>query len=115
MKPSLGRVLIYGLALALVANVFLWWVSNTDDWFAGVVAVASGVTAVALVASFHLRPKWTGEALLAAFGVWTANLIEFATEDHVYWASRLRQCGFYASFALMALGAYVATREARER
>ena len=110
-RPSLWRVAGTTLVVGLVANVFLIGVSATDDWFANIVGVASGVAAIALVVTAYLQAHYTFPvrrwACLLAFAVWTSNLIEFASEQGASIESKLRQCGFYLAFAILALGAYV--------
>lgn len=106
-QPSLLRVDVYGMALALAANVLLWRVAVEDDGFANIIAVGSGVGAVALIVSYHKFPQWLGESFLLAFGVWIANTIEFAFRDAPRWETQVRLCGFYLAFALIALGSYL--------
>jgi hypothetical protein len=115
VQPTLYRVAVTSLVIALAANVLLWWVSSADDWFADIIAVASGLAAliIVLAAGVPTLVRWREEALLLAFAIWTANLIEFATEDGVRWETQWRQCGFYAAFAVVALGTYLAQRDAR--
>lgn len=114
--PSLYRVAVGVLALAAAANVLLWSITAPDDWFANIVAIASAVVVVALLTSAFVPAlaRLREEALLLALMVWVANLIEFATQDDVRWESRLRLCGFYAAFAGLALGTYLAQRLTRE-
>lgn len=109
-RPSLWRVVIFALVIALVGNVFLYGVSRDDDWFANLISVASGITAVALLAGWFRFREILDETLLAVFVIWTANVIEFALESGPSWESHVRQCAMYASQALLALGAYVARR-----
>lgn len=115
LQPSLYRVAVTALIIAGLANILLWRLSGTDDWFANVVAVASGLAAVALIASAVLpgMSRWREEALLLTFAVWSANVIEFAFETDARWESRVRQCGMYAGFAVLALGTYIAQRVKR--
>lgn len=110
--PNLYRVAVTALVVALAGNILLWRLSRVDDWFAEVIAVASGITAVALVATAAIRRlvRWREEALLLAAGIWVANLIEFATEDAASWESRVRQGSFYAALAILAVGTFVGER-----
>lgn len=112
VHASLWRVVVYALILSCLANVLLWRISSDDDTFATIIGIASGVAAVMLAVAYHGRKRWLGEALLLTFSVWMANAIEFALQDGPRWESQVRQDGFYLSFALLALGAYVAQREA---
>jgi hypothetical protein len=112
MHPSLWRVALVTLFIALVANILLFEISGDDDWFANVIAIASGVAALVLLVARFVRPSLVGEGLLLSTAVWVANLIEFATEDTANGWNQVRQCGFYGAFAVLSIGAYVATREA---
>lgn len=109
--PSLWRVVVLVLIVALVCNCFLWSLVSRDEAFARVIAIASGIAAIGLIVHRFVWERLMGEALLLSFAVWTANAIEYATFDRAVWESQVRQCGFYSSFALLSLGAYVATRE----
>lgn len=108
--PSLWRVVGIGLTIALLANVLLYRLVIKDDAFANVIAIASGVAAAILIVARFIAPRYMGEGFLISMAVWIANLIEFATEDAARWESQVRQCGFYGAFALLSLGAYLATR-----
>lgn len=116
LTPSLYRVAVTALVLAGLANILLWRVSSSDDWFANLIAALSGVTAVLLVASGLIPAVRVAreEALLLSFMVWSANLVEFALEDTIRWESRVRSCGFFLAFAVLALGTYLAQRLERE-
>lgn len=116
LHPSLYRVAVTSLVLAGLANVLLWRLTRTDDWFANVVAIASGLAAVLLAASGIIPALRVAreEALLLSFMVWSANLVEFALEDDARWESRVRTGGFYLAFAVLALGTYLAQRLERE-
>lgn len=113
--PNLHRVGVTVLAIALVANVALWNVSNVDDTFANVIAAASAVAAVALVATALVTSlgRWREEAALVSLAVWLANFAEFALESDAGEWSRFRQCGFYAAFAVLSLGVFLYVRAAR--
>lgn len=100
------------LFIALVANVFLGWITRDDDWFANVIAIASGVAAAGLIVTRYFVPRFAGEVLLLSVAIWVANVIEFVTEDGPLWESQMRQGGFYLAFAILSIGCYVATREA---
>lgn len=116
MNTRLWRADGIALVAALAGNTLLWPIVGTDsgdeDVFARVVAVASGLAAVALIAAHYIERlrHLIGEALLLAIAVWTSNLIEFALEDHARWESRVRGCAFYAAFALIALAMYLVSR-----
>lgn len=110
LNPSLWRVVVFSLILALLANTLLWSISARSDEFAEIIAVASGIAAALLLLAWYRFTRWLEFALLAIFAIWMANAIEFATEDFPSWESKFRQCGFYLSQALLALGAYVAHR-----
>lgn len=110
--PSMWRVAVIVLIIALAANTMLWSLRADDDTFAAIVAVASGLAAIGLIVHRFVFEWLMGEALFVSFIVWTANAIEFATEDGIRWQSQVRQCGFYGAFAILSLGAYVATRKA---
>lgn len=114
LTPNLYRVTVTSLIVALAANVFLWKVSATDDIFANIIAIASGLAAIVLLATAVIPRAvgWREEALLVTFAVWTANLIEFAFETDARWESRARQCGLYAALAVLALGTYIGQRVA---
>lgn len=112
VHPSLWRVVIYSLILALLSNILLIWISSDDDTFAIIVGIMSGIAAIALAITYHRFVRWLSEALLLTFTVWIANALEFALENVRLWETQVRQVGFYATFALLALGAYVAHREA---
>jgi len=117
LTPNLYRVAVTSLVIALAANVLLWRLSRTDDWFANIIAITSGLSAVLLVVAAlipAMRPA-REEALLLAFMVWAANFVEFALETDARWESRLRSCGFYLAFAILALGTYIGVRVQRER
>lgn len=109
--PSVWRVCMVALFIALVANVFLAWITSEDDWFATIIGIASGVAAVGLVIARYVVPRFVGEVLLLSTAIWVANLIEFISEDGPRWESQFRQGGFYAAFAIISIGCYVATRE----
>lgn len=115
-QPTLYRVAVGVLALASAANVMLIALTPDDDMFANVVGVASAVVAVVLISSWLLRGlvRWREEALLLSLVVWVANLIEFAAQDGARWETQVRQCGFYAAFAGLALGTYLAQRLERQ-
>lgn len=109
--PSVWRTCVIAIFLALVANVLLYRLSGVDDWFANIIAIASGIAAVGLIVARYVRQSWVGEVLLLSTAVWVANLIEFISEDGPSWESQTRQGGFYLSFAILSIGCYVATRE----
>lgn len=108
--PSLWRIVGIAMTIALFGNVLLWRITRGDDTFAEVIAVASGVAAVGLILARFVAQRFMGEAFLLSFAIWVANGIEFATQDGPSWESHVRQCSFYLAFALLSLGAYVATR-----
>lgn len=110
IHPSLWRTVGIALTIALIGNVLLARLSSDDDAFANVIAVASGIAAIALVVARIVAPRYMGEALLLSFAVWVANGIEFALQGSARWESQVRQCGFYLAFAILSLGAYLATR-----
>jgi len=111
LRPSLYRVGITALIIAAAANILLWRVTRGDDTFASIIAVTSGVVAVGLiVTSGGVLVQWRQETLLLAFSMWTANAVEFWLQNGPSWESRLRQCGFYAAFAVLALGTWLAQR-----
>lgn len=116
MNTRLWRADGIALVAALAGNTLLWPIvgndSGDEDVFARIVAVASGVAAVALIVTHYLprARQWIGESLLLAVAVWTANLIEFALEDQARWESRVRGCGFYAAFALISVAMYLVSR-----
>lgn len=110
LHPSLWRVVIFAMILGLSANFLLWWVANEDDAFAKIISVASLITAVLLAVAWLRFPKYIGNVLLIVFAIWIANTIEFLTVEGPPIESKLRQSGLYVSEALLALGAYVATR-----
>lgn len=116
LRPSLYRVAITSLVIALAANVLLWRVIRGDDTFATVIAFASGIAAllIALTAIVPQLIRWREEALLLAFAVWSANTLEFWLEDGPIWETKARQGGFYLANAVLALGTYLATRIERE-
>jgi hypothetical protein len=111
MRAQLWRVSLIVLFIALVANVLLWRISGDDDLFANIVAIGSAVAALGLLVTKFALPQLIGEVLLLSTAVWVANLIEFVSEDGPRWESQFRQGGFYAAFAVLSIGAYVATRE----
>jgi hypothetical protein len=119
LQPTLFRVVLTAILLGLAANVLLWWVVPGDDTFAKVISVASGVAFIAILVTAVVDSPWTvqwrGEALLLSMAVWVANIIEFATQPHIPADSRMRQCGFYASEAILALGVYLAVQSAERR
>lgn len=109
--PSL-RTSVIALIVALAANTLLYAVTSADDWFANVIAVASGLAAVGLVVTFwipSLRPHLE-LVLLGAVAIWVANLVEIELQDGIRWETKLRQGGFYAALGVLALGGYLATR-----
>lgn len=106
--PSLWRVVIFAIVVALAVNTLLWLIVEDDDAFAKIIAVASGVTALGLLVAWYRFPKLLDNLLVVGFMVWTANAIEFALVDGLPWENYWRQCGLYASEALLCLGAYVA-------
>lgn len=108
--PSLWRVVGVALTIALLGNVLLARLTRDDDAFANVIAIASGIAAVGLLVTRFLAPRFMGETFLLAFAIWVANGIEFASQGSARWESQVRQCGFYLAFAILALGAYLATR-----
>jgi hypothetical protein len=116
VRSSLWRVGATALVVALIANVFLIWVSTDDDWFATIIGISSGVLAALAIGLELSRDEHIDAGrslvLLATFAVFMANLIEFATEDGPLWETKVRQCGFYLAFALLALGGYVALQMA---
>jgi hypothetical protein len=115
LSPTPWRVVVGVLVVALGCNVALAWITTADDVFANLIAAASGLVAVALVVtSLQAYKRWKEEALLAAMVVWLANGIEFALTDGPSAQSKIRQVGFYAAFALLALGAHVILRLHRE-
>lgn len=114
--PSLYRVAIISLVLALLGNILLWRVSNSDDWFPNIIAFACGAAAV-LILAVNFVPslaRWREEGLLVSFALWTANLVEFALETDARWESRVRSGAFFLAFALLSLGAYLTQRYERE-
>lgn len=116
LQPSLYRVAVTALILATAGNVLLWRVSRVDDWFANIIAVASGVAAAVLIASALIpaMARWREEALLLTFAMWSANFLEFVTETNASWESRARNCSFYASYAVLALGCFLVVRLQRD-
>lgn len=113
-QPSLYRVAVGVLALASIGNTMLIRLVRGDDTFALIIGIASGVVAAVLILSALVPAliRWREEALLLSMSVWLANLIEFALED-ARWESQVRQCSFYAAFAGLALGTYLAQRTER--
>lgn len=116
LKPSLYRVAIASLVIALTTNTLLWKLVRGDDTFAKIIGVASGVTAllIVLAAVVPVMVRWREEALIIAFAVWSANVLEFWLEDGPTWYSKTRQGGFYLANAVLALGTYLAQRIERE-
>lgn len=116
LHPSLYRVAVTALVIAAAANVALFWLTADDDWFANVIAAASGLVAVVLLISAGLPAayRWREEACLLALAVWVANIIELATQDGPSLETKLRNCGFYLAFATLAAGVYIAQRLERE-
>lgn len=113
LHPSLWRVTIFTLVLGLFANVFLWSIVADDDWFAKMIAVASGIAGLGILAGWFRFHRCLDDFLLATFAIWIANALEFALQDGPRWENQVRQCCLYLSEGLLALGAYVAAREAR--
>jgi hypothetical protein len=116
LRPSLYRVAVTALVVALFANILLWRVSSDDDAFANIIAAACGVAA-ALILVANVLPqlvRWREEGLLISFGLWVANALEFFFESAASWESRARQGGFYVAFAVLSLGTYLAQRIERE-
>lgn len=109
---SLWRTCLIALFIALVGNVLLYRISTDDDWFANTIAIASGVAAVGLVAS-RFYNRIIEVALGLSFIIWVANAIEFATEDAARWENQVRQCSFYAAFAIISLGCWLSVRDER--
>lgn len=110
------RVAAIALFVACAANVLLWTLAGPDEWFADVIAVASGIAAVALVVTgvVPVLRRLREPTLLLAFAVWSANALEFGLSEGPRWESQVRQCGLYLALALLALGTYVAVRVDRE-
>lgn len=106
--PSLWRVVIFAIVVALAVNTLLWFVARDEQTFAKIIAVASGITAVGLLLAWYRVPKLLDNLLVIGFIIWVANAIEFALVDGLAWESYWRQCGLYVSEALLCLGAYVA-------
>lgn len=109
-QPSLWRVTIFVVILALAVNVLLYPITTSHDWFTDAIAIASGVVAGALLIAWKFAPRYVDDLLLASMAIWIANAIEFAAETR--WEIWVRQCGFYVAFALLSLGAYLARRSA---
>lgn len=109
-QPSLWRVVVFSLVVGLLGNTMLYRLTVVDDTFANIIAIASGITGALLIVAWFLVPRLVDDLLLVTFAIWTANVIEFATEDAARWESQVRQCSLYASAALLALGAYVGRR-----
>jgi hypothetical protein len=119
LQPTLYRVTVTAILLGLAANTLLWWIVPGDDTFAKIISISSAVALVAiLVTSLSSAPwtmRWRAEALLLAFFVWVANIIEFGTQDHIALDSRARQCGLYGAEAVLVLGTYLAVISAERR
>lgn len=110
-RPSLYRVVTTALVIAGLSNVLLARLT-TEDAFANTIAAAS-VLAATVLAAAGVVPKLRGlreEAFLLSFVVWVANAVEFGLEDNVRWESQVRTIGFYAAFAVLALGGFVLMR-----
>lgn len=116
LTPSLYRVAVTVLVIALLANSMLSRLTGRNDDFANVLSVASIVAVLGLLSSALTRRmvRWREESLLLAFAVWLANAIEYALEARASWESQVRQCGMYLAFAVLALGTYLAQRVERE-
>lgn len=109
---SLWRTCVVALAIALLGNIFLYAISSDDDWFANVIAGTSALAALGLILSHWVRNA-AEPALGLSFIVWVANGIEFATEEFPAWESQVRQCSFYAAFAIVSLGCWLVVRDRR--
>lgn len=103
-------MIIFALVVAHASNVMLKAIIPHDDTFAFVISIASGFCAVALVLAWFLAPRFVDDLLLLSLAVWVANTIEYATEPNAFTENQIRQCGFYFSFAILSVGAYVARR-----
>jgi hypothetical protein len=112
LQPTPYRVTVTTLIIAAAADVLLWKVSGVEDTFANIIAVASGLCAVVLLASAVLTRyvRWREEALLLSFAVWIANLIEVELQEGIPLESKFRQGGFYLAFAVLSLGSYLVAR-----
>lgn len=115
MTPSLWRVALVTLFIALVGNVALWPLTNDDNWFANTIAIGSALAALGLLVSRYWERALLGYALLLSLAVWVANAFEYATQSGANGWNQVRQCMFYVSFAVLSLGTYVATRDEHER
>lgn len=109
---SLWRTCLIALFIALVGNILLARISSDDDWFANVIAVASGIAAIGLVAArfYHRIIEF---ALGLSFIIWVANAIEFALEELPRWETQVRQGSFYVAFAVVSLGCWLSVRDRR--
>lgn len=112
--PSLWRVVIFAIVVGLAVNTLLWPITTDTNWFAKTISIASGACAFLILVAWRFRPSFLDELLVIAFGIWVANIIEFATANGPRWESQVRQCGLYAAEALLALGAFVAHRTNRD-
>jgi hypothetical protein len=99
---ALGRV---ALIVALLANITLYRIAGSDDLFALIVSVASGVSAVALAAGWRW-PRVGIEGAWLAIGVWVASLTELVTDATPRWETQVRVGGFFLAFLLVTLGVY---------
>ena len=110
LHPGLYRVAWLASLMALLANVLLPWVVFDANSFQKIIAAGSGFAAAVLVVTSFVPAviRWREEAFLLAVAVWVANSIEFATFDGPQWDSKLRQILIYMSFAVLALGTYLA-------
>lgn len=84
---------------------------ENDDW-ATVISIASGIVAVALLLAWFIAHRFVDDILLLSLAIWIANLIEYATTIEDWGERELQACGFFLSFALLSVGAYVARRTA---
>lgn len=111
-RDSLWRTCTVALCIALLGNVLLYRLSTDDDWFANVIAAVSGLAALGLILSHWVRNA-AEPSLGLSFIAWVANGIEFATEEFPEWDTKVRQCSFYAAFALISLGCWLRVRDKR--
>lgn len=110
LQPNLYRVSCGVLFIALMSNFLLIWVARDPDAFVYVVAIASLVCAAAIAATALIPAliQLREEAFILAIAVWVANTLEFASLDGPGVDSKLRSCGLYMAFAILAAGTYIA-------
>jgi hypothetical protein len=113
--PNLLRGATIALVLALIGNVGLLWFRNRTGFTIGV-GIASAVVAVAVTASYGIRPltRLRDDAYLAAFAVWMASGLELALTSDVATPTRFRSSLVYLALAVLALSSYLRTWTARQ-